>query len=381
MPLRDLLSATLSSLCLGWLLCGSATKALAGEADLAYLHLPSGFKIHEYAQIPNARAMALGPRGTVFVGTRTEGRLFALRDQDGDGRADQLYELAAGLDMPTGVAFRDGALYVAESGRVLRYDGIEDHLADPPTPVEVTRVPAYRHHGWREIGFGPDDRLYLSMGAPCNVCESEDLGAIWRMRPDGSELEVFARGVRNSLGFAWHPRTGALWFTDNGRDLLGDDLPPDELNTAPRAGLDFGFPYCHGGDLADPEFGAKRPCHDFRPPVQRLGPHVASLGLVFYQGRQFPGQYRGQIIIAEHGSWNRSAPIGYRLTLVRLEGDRSLGYEPFVWGWLGEDGRVWGRPVDLLELPDGSLLISDDHAGRIYRLSYGALPSTAATLP
>jgi len=339
--------------------------ALAGD-----LRLPPGFRIAVWAEVPNARSLALGAQGTVFVATRTDGRVFALRDEDQDGRAEGRWTLLRGLDMPNGVAFRQGALYVAESGAVWRLDGIEARLADPPAPVQVRKLTAYRHHGWRYIAFGPDDRLYISLGAPCNVCEPGRFGAIWRMGPDGSGFEPYALGVRNSVGLAFRPGSGELWFTDNGRDWLGDDQPPDELNRAVRAGQHFGFPYCHGGDLPDPAFGPGHDCAEYVPPVQRLGPHVAALGLRFYTGRQFPAAYRGQLLIAEHGSWNRREPIGYRVSLVRLAEDRAVDYRPLVSGWLEADGRVRGRPVDLLQLPDGSLLISDDAGGRIWRLSY-----------
>ncbi|MBI3779767.1 MAG: PQQ-dependent sugar dehydrogenase, partial [candidate division NC10 bacterium] len=231
--------------------------------------------------------------------------------------------------------------------------------------------PRDRHHGWKFIRFGPDGLLYVPVGAPCNVCEGEDerYASIVRMKPDGTRFEIFARGVRNTVGFDWDPKTHELWFTDNGRDWLGDDLPPDELNYAPKRGLHFGFPYCHGNKISDPEFGKKRTCEEFIPPAIELGPHVAALGMRFYTGKMFPGEYRNQIFIAEHGSWNRSAPIGYRVTLVRLENHRPLKYEVFAEGWL-QDARAWGRPVDLLVMPDGGMLVSDDEAGVIYRISY-----------
>lgn len=293
-------------------------------------------------------------------------------DRDHDQRADEVITLARGLNMPNGVSFRDGALYVAEVNRVLCFDAIEARLTNPPAPVIVNdSFPKDRSHGWKFIRFGPDGLLYVPVGAPCNICEPDPnrYAAITRMRPDGSGLETFARGVRNTVGFDWHPETKDLWFTDNGRDRLGDDVPPDELNHAPRAGLHFGYPYCHGGDFRDPEFGAKRACADFIPPVQKLGPHVAALGMRFYTGEMFPPEYRKQVFIAEHGSWNRSTPIGYRITRVRLEGNRALSYEVFAEGWL-QGRRAWGRPVDVLVMPDGALLVSDDSADVIYRISY-----------
>ncbi len=341
---------------------------------LETIRLPEGFEIAMYAEgLPGARSMAQGPEGVLFVGTRGEGKVYAVLDRDRDGRADGIVTLAEGLDMPNGVAFRDGSLYVAEVSRVLRFDGIEETLraGTPVRPFQVVndRFPKEHHHGWKFIRFGPDGKLYVPVGAPCNVCERSDerYAAILRMNLDGGGLEVFARGVRNTVGFDWHPTTRELWFTDNGRDMMGDDLPPDELNRASAPGLHFGFPHCHGGDLPDPEFGRTEPCDRFTPPVQKLGPHVAALGMRFYTGTMFPEEYRNQIFIAEHGSWNRSTPIGYRVTLVRLEGNRAVSYEPFAEGWL-ESGRAWGRPVDLEVLPDGALLVSDDRAGAIYRI-------------
>jgi glucose/arabinose dehydrogenase len=261
-------------------------------------------------------------------------------------------------------------LYVAEIDRVYRYANVEDRLDDMPR-AEVLDIdlPSNRSHGWRYIGFGPDGKLYISIGAPCNVCDELGYAQIIRVNPDGTERETFASGVRNSVGFTWHPETRDLWFTDNGRDMLGDDLPPCELNHAPRQGLHFGFPYCHGGDILDPKFGKDRDCANYTPPVQKLGPHVAPLGVKFYTGDMFPPEYRGQVFIAEHGSWNRSKKIGYRISLVRLDGDTAISYEPFAFGWL-QGEQVSGRPVDLIVKQDGSLLVSDDQAGKIYRISY-----------
>jgi glucose/arabinose dehydrogenase len=237
--------------------------------------------------------------------------------------------------------------------------------------VVTDKLPTETHHGWKFIAFGPDGKLYVPVGAPCNICEpdSQRYANIQRMNADGSGLEVFARGVRNTVGFDWQPGTQALWFTDNGRDMLGDEIPPDELNHAPKAGMHFGYPYCHAGDIVDPEFGAKRPCSEFTPPAQKLGPHVAAIGMRFYTGSMFPAEYRNQVLIAEHGSWNRSKKIGYRISLVKLQGGKAVAYEPFITGWLqGEE--AWGRPSDVLVLPDGSLLVADDAAGAIYRVTY-----------
>ncbi|MGQ0833724.1 MAG: PQQ-dependent sugar dehydrogenase [Gammaproteobacteria bacterium] len=344
-----------------------ATASAMAVPDLSAVKLPPGFAIETWvSDVPNARSMTLGAEGTLFVGTRTAGKVYAVRNIGGDKR--DVVEIASGLNMPNGVAFRDGDLYVAETHRIVRYDEVESKLAAPPNPVEVAQLPTERHHGWRYLAFGPDGKLYVPLGAPCNVCER--FATIERMNADGSGRETVARGVRNSVGFTWHPRTGELWFTDNGRDLLGDDVPPDELNRLAKAGAHFGFPHCHGGSIVDTELGKPGACAQYVPPVQKLGPHVASLGVKFYSGTTFPKEYRGQLFIAEHGSWNRSAPIGYRITHVRLEGNRAVSYEPFATGWLGADGKPSGRPVDLLVLDDGSMLVSDDHAGAIYRVSW-----------
>jgi glucose/arabinose dehydrogenase len=351
-----------------------APRAAARDLPLDSIRLPSGFRIEAFAEdVPGARSMVFGERGTLFVGTRREGRVYALVDRDGDHRVDDVHVIASGLEMPNGVAFRAGALYVAEVSRILRYDGIEGRLTAPPEPVVVRDdYPTDRSHGWKYIAFGPDDRLYVPIGAPCNVClrSDERYGTITRIEPDGADFEIFARGVRNTVGFDWQPGTNDLWFTDNGRDWLGDDLPPDELNRATRGGLDFGFPYVHGRDVIDPEYGQGRAPREFTLPVQELGPHVAALGMKFYDGAMFPESYRGQIFIAEHGSWNRSVPIGYRVSLVRLDSrGRATSYEVFAEGWL-QDGDVLGRPVDVLIMADGSLLVSDDRAGAVYRISY-----------
>ncbi|OGL61111.1 MAG: sorbosone dehydrogenase [Candidatus Tectomicrobia bacterium RIFCSPLOWO2_12_FULL_69_37] len=353
-----------------WL--GGLSPAGAQDLPLDQIKLPPGFRIRLFARgVPGARSLALSPSGTVFVGSRGAGRVYALPDKDRKGRADEVVTLVQGMDTPNGVAFKDGDLYVAQIHRVLRYRGVESRLKDPPAPeVVYDKLPTDRHHGWKFIRFGPDGRLYVPVGAPCNICGPGDpYASIHRLRPDGSGLDVFARGVRNTVGFDWHPVTKDLWFTDNGRDWMGNDQPPDELNHAPRAGLHFGYPRCHGKSILDPEFGKAGDCARFTPPAQELGPHVASLGMRFYTGRMFPAQYRNQIFIAEHGSWNRSTPIGYRVSLVRLEGNRAVAYTPFAHGWL--QGRAaWGRPVDVQELADGSLLVSDDRAGAVYRITY-----------
>ncbi len=355
------------------LISALAGPALAAELPLEQIKLPPGFVIEVFADgVDNARQLALGDRGTVFAGSREAGNLYAIRDEDGDYRADRVYPLASGLNLPSGIAFRDGALYVGAVSTIYRLDAIEDRLADPPQPVVVTdRFPSDRHHGWKYLGFGPDGKLYVPVGAPCNICDEPGYAQIMRLNADGSGVETYALGVRNSVGFDWHPQTRELWFTDNGRDWLGDDEPPCELNHAPRAGMHFGYPYCHGGSVLDPEFGTGKSCADYVAPAQPLGAHVAPLGMKFYDGEMFPPEYRGQIFIAEHGSWNRSSKVGYRITLAVLDGnDQIADYRTFAEGWL-QGQQEWGRPADLLVLPDGSMLVADDKADVIYRISYG----------
>lgn len=338
--------------------------------DLDDIELPDGFAIEVYANVPNARSLTPGDHGVVFVSNRRDTSIFAVVPH-GDANP-QVIEMATGLATPNGIAFHQGDLYVAEINRILRFKDVAGQLNDKPVfEVLDVELPGERHHGWRYIGFGPDGKLYVAIGAPCNICDrgEEGFAQIIRMNPDGSQKEIFAQGIRNSVGFTWHPETGELWFTDNGRDMMGDDIPPGELNRAPEPGLHFGYPYCHAGDIPDPEFGEGKNCEDYTPPAQKLGPHVAPLGVRFYTGDMFPAEYRGQIFLAEHGSWNRSKKIGYRVSLVRLENGDPVSYEVFAEGWL-QDEEVFGRPVDLLVLDDGSLLVSDDYAGKLYRISY-----------
>ncbi len=350
-------------------LSGTMVHAAAPVADI---RLPDGFRIEQLADVPNARAMTWGDKGTLFVGTMTKGTVYAVTGLFSG--APQVREIGSKLKMPTGVAFHDGALYVAERKRLLRYNGIEAALDNPPEPeVLIDGMPGKGLHSWKYIAFGADGKLYMTIGSPCNVCDEPEQGVIERMDPDGSNREVVARGIRNSVGLDWHPLTGELWFTDNNRDRMGDDMPPGELNRVAEEGAHFGFPFCHGTDIAEPqpELAALGSCADAVAPAQELGPHVAPLGVHFYAGEQFPAEYRGQAFIAEHGSWDRSSKIGYRVTLVRLskDGKRALGYEVFADGWLqGEEYS--GRPVAFLPAPDGSLLLSDDSRGAIYRISY-----------
>ncbi|MDR7272472.1 glucose/arabinose dehydrogenase/cytochrome c5 [Pelomonas saccharophila] len=346
--------------------------------ELKDFRLPPGFSIAVYSdKVPSARGMAVAESGIVYVASRTAGKVFALVD---GGR--QVVTVASGLDAPIGVTLLNGALFVSERFRVLRLDDIA-HSYDRSPPLHVVKddFPKDAWHGEKIIKAGPDGKLYVPIGAPCNSCdrENEPHAKIHRMNPDGSQFEVYARGVRNSVGFGWHPLTREFWFTDNGRDMLGDNMPSDKLNHAPRPGMHFGFPYCQGGVLPDPEFHAGRQCSEFTEPAAKLGPHVASLGLHFYTGQQFPEAYRNQLFIAEHGSWNRSQKIGYRVALITLYGDKVVSDTVFVEGFLQRE-KVVGRPVDIAQLPDGSMLISDDFAGRIYRVSYQA-PAVTAAVP
>lgn len=344
-----------------------------GDPELKDIKLPEGFVITVFAdQVDNARAMCWGEQGTLFVGSRDAGIVHALRDTDGDGKADERHVVAKDLKMPVGVAFKDGDLYISAVSHIVKLVGIEDHLSDPPAPITVTDgYPSKTHHGWKFIAFGPDGDLYVPVGAPCNICLEEDpiYASITRIHADGSGRTIIANGVRNSVGFDWHPVTGKLWFTENGRDWLGDDSPDCELNMLDSAGQHFGYPFCHAGSVADPEFGKQRSCTDFSPPAAKLGPHVAPLGMRFYRGSQFPARYKHAIFIAEHGSWNRITPIGYRVVVAFPQPDGTATTEIFAEGWLA-GSRASGRPVDVLEALDGSLLVSDDDANMIYRISY-----------
>ena len=345
----------------------------ASDSTEGLISLPPGFSISTYAEnVPDARSMTISPGNILFVGSMEAGRVYAVIDRDKDFKADEVITIAKGLTMPNGVALHDGDLYVAEVHRIIKYKDIENHLHNPGEPeIVFDNLPRGKWHGWKFIRFGPDDKLYVPIGAPCNVCEPKDpsFATITRMNADGSGFEIYARGVRNSVGFDWQPGTNELWFTDNGRDMMGDNLPPDELNHAPHAGMHFGFPYLHGKNVYDPEYGSRADNIIFTKPACELGPHVAALGMRFYTGKMFPAEYTNQIFIAEHGSWNRTEPIGYRVSLVKLHNSTSIGYEIFAQGWL-QPNSILGRPVDIEIMPDGSLLISDDYSGKIYRVTY-----------
>lgn len=351
-----------------------ALTSYSKSLPLDRLKLPEGFKIEIFAEVDNARSMAISPSGVVYVGNRNGDKVYAVKDTDGDFKADKKWIIASGLNMPNGVAFKDGDLYVAEVSRILKFPQIESKLSNPGKPQVISEdYPTETHHGWKYIAFGPDGKLYIPVGAPCNICESEDpiFASITRMNADGSGREVFAHGVRNTVGFTWHPETKNLWFTDNGRDMMGDDVPNCELNVATKAGQHFGYPYCHEGSVKDPEFGGKKPCGDFVAPVQKMGAHVAPLGLAFYSGNMFPESYKKNLFVARHGSWNRSKKSGYDVVLVKVENGKSAGMETFASGWLDDASqKAWGRPVDVLGLEDGSILVSDDQANVIYRIHY-----------
>jgi glucose/arabinose dehydrogenase len=331
------------------------------------LKLPPGFKIELVARVPNARQMALSSKGILFVGSRQHGSVHFLDMKD----PSKVYVLAEKLEQPSGLTLKGDDLYVSEISKIHRFPKASAGFPIAPQREWVTdQLPDKTHHGWKFIAFGPDGKLYVPVGAPCNLCneDKKDFATIRRMNADGSGMEVIARGVRNTVGFDWHPKTKELWFTDNGRDWLGDDSPPDELNRLAKKGSHFGYPFCHGGSIPDPEFGRERKCADFVPPVQNLGAHVAALGMRFSASTNFPERYKNGIFIAEHGSWNRSKKNGYRVAYVRLKGSESSAYEPFLHGFV-QDEKAWGRPADVLVEPSGSLLVSDDHAGAIYRIS------------
>jgi glucose/arabinose dehydrogenase len=343
----------------------------ADKFQLDKLKVPAGFKIELWATgVANARSMRFGDKGTLFVSTRLAGNVYAIVDKDGKR---EVKTIAKGLHRPNGIAFKNGSLYVAELSKVWRYDDIESKLDSPPQPVLISdKFPSDEAHGWKFIGIGPDDKLYVPVGQPCNICLPSDQHAqIRRMNLDGSNPEVVAWGVRNTVGFDWHPVTKELYFTDNGRDWSSEDLPADELNRVTKTGQHFGAPFCHQGDFPDPEFGWGKNCADYVKPVALLGPHTAALGMRFYNGAAFPKQYRNQIFIARHGSWNRSTRIGGDVVMATVNRDGTVkSVTPFLTGFIQNNNYI-GRPVDVVVAKDGSMLVSDDYAGAIYRVSYG----------
>ncbi|WP_316794237.1 sorbosone dehydrogenase family protein [Pedobacter frigoris] len=354
----------------------TSSPAITGASDslpLDKIKMPAGFSISVYAEVEGARSMAMSPSGTLFVGTQKAGFVYAVKDTDGDHKADKKWVVASGMNNPNGVAVKNGSLYVAEISKVTRFSDIENKLESPGKgEVIFDKFPTEWPHGWKYIAFGPDGKLYVPVGAPFNIGMPDDRhAAIFRINDDGTGYETFASGVRNTVGFTWHPTTKELWFTDNGRDGMGDDVPFCELNNAPKQGMHFGYPYFHNGTVKDPKFGEGHQPSEFTAPAQNLGAHVAPLGLKFYTGKMFPAEFKDQIFIAEHGSWNRSKKSGYRISLVNTEKGKATGYKTFATGWLDETSQeFWGRPVDVLVMDDGSMLVSDDFAGVIYRISY-----------
>lgn len=350
-----------------------AAPPVATAADkLPKLRAPAGFKVEVYQPgLLDARAIRRGDKGTIFVSSLfVAGKIYAITEKGGKR---EVKTLLSGLELPSGIEFHKGALYVATPKKIMRYDNIEDHLDNPPAPVDIyTDLPGDVPHGWKFLRFGPDGKLYVPVGANCNICEPDPAkyAQIFRINADGSGREIVARGVRNSVGFDFHPRTGQLWFTDNQRDWLSEDMPLDELNVVRNPGKDnFGFPYCHSGIMTDPQYGWGKSCADFVKPAATLGPHAAPLGMKFYTGRSFPAKYQGAIFIARHGPWNRTRKYA-DVSVAYL--DRNGGVkdvEPFLTGWV-KDNQYLGRPVDILLMPDGSLLVSDDHNGALYRVSY-----------
>ncbi len=350
----------------------------ADRLPLDKLRAPQGFKIEVYAaNVPNAREMCVGDRGTVFVGSRLIDKVHAIVDHDGKR---QVKVIASGLHRPNGVACHNGALFIAELSKISRIDGIEDKLDSPPSPTLVyDDLPKDEAHGWKFIAIGPDGKLYVPVGQPCNNCIPPPThGQIRRLNLDGSDVEIVARGVRNTVGFDWSPVTKELYFTDNGRDWLSEEIPEDKLNRVTRIGEHFGAPYCYQGNIPDADFGWGHSCSEFTAPVALLGPHAAALGMRFYTGSMFPEEYRNAIFVARHGSWNRSKKFGGDIAVVKLKGDGTVrSVEPFLTGFLNADNSYAGRPVDVAFLKDGSMLVSDDYNGAIYRVSYaggGATP-------
>jgi glucose/arabinose dehydrogenase len=345
----------------------SVTLLAQEDLRLDELSLPDGFHVEVYAMAENARALAFAEDGTLFAGSRRKGNVYAITPDR------EVIVIDQGLEMPTGIDYFEGDLYVSEISRIRKYGNIMDNLK-PAADYEVINdsLPSESWHGWKFIQVGPDRKLYVPVGAPCNVCKRDEIifATICRMNLDGSGLEVFAEGVRNTVGFDWEPGTSTLWFTDNGRDMMGDDIPPDELNKALTHGGHYGFPYLHGNSIQDPEFWSQRPTNVMITlPKLEMPAHVAALGMRFYDGEMFPAAYRGQIFIAEHGSWNRSSKVGYRVTMATVEKGAVTGYEVFADGWM-KDEVAWGRPADVEIGPDDALYVSDDFAGCVYRIWY-----------
>ncbi|MEM7080490.1 MAG: PQQ-dependent sugar dehydrogenase [Pseudomonadota bacterium] len=353
------------------LLMGSAGCAQSTPAEL---RTPEGFVIETLNfAVPNARQMALTKAGNLIVGTRRRGAVYAVIDPLGPSPEVRVL-FDAGLKMPSGITVDNNDLYIGAVSTIIKVPNIDANLRkDPGHEVITDRLPTEGHHGWKYLKFGPDNMLYVPVGAPCNICLEQDprFASLLRMDPKTGDTEVWASGIRNTVGFAWHPQTQDLWFTDNGRDMLGDDVPPEELNRVQTPGQHFGYPFIHADGIKDPEFGSHNAAADtaFTAPELEIQAHSAALGMAYNTEEQFPAAYKDALFIAEHGSWNRSKKVGYRVVTVTEASDGSLQYAPFVEGWL-TDEAVSGRPNDVLFAPDGSLLISDDDNGVIYRVSY-----------
>ena len=349
------------------------TVTQASEIPISRLKLPAGFKAEIWASgLPGGRAMALSGDGKkVYVGTRVIGRVYEVTDA-GDRRSVRV--VVDKLTMPAGVAFKDGALWVFAIDKVLRFDGIENNPNVQPQDLTAKfDLPPQQHHNWKYVAFGPDGKLYVPFGAPCNICEpTQEYAQIRRYNADGSGKEVIARGVRNTVGFDWHPRTKELWFTDHGRDWMGEDKPHDELNRISKTGLNFGFPYCHAEGVADPDVKKAEPCKGVTKPVVLMGPHTAVMGVKFYTGNMFPASYKETMFIARRGSWNRTKLSGFDVVTVKPGADGKAGKAtPFLTGFMDPKANdFWGRPVYLVQMPDGALLVSDEQNGAIYRISY-----------
>lgn len=338
---------------------------------LKELSVVDGFKLSVFADnVENARQIAVSKKGIVYVGSRKAGNVYALIDHNSDGVADKQIVVASGLNMPSGLAIKGDDLYVGEVQRIIRFKDIDKQLKTPNYEVVYDALPKERHHGWKFLRFAPTGELIIPVGVPCNICgEDERFGRIFALNVDTKQLTTVAKGVRNSVGFDFHPSTQNMWFSDNGRDMMGDDIPPDELNRVTSEGEHFGFPYVHAGAILDPEFGKEKNTADYSAPALALGAHVAPLGIHFYTGKQFPSNYKQQLFVAEHGSWNRSKKVGYKVAVATIEQGRVIKYTPFITGFMKNEETL-GRPVAFAELADGSLLISDDYANVIYRVSY-----------
>nr|WP_306287739.1 PQQ-dependent sugar dehydrogenase [Pseudoalteromonas sp. WY3] len=353
------------------LLLGLTSNTVMAKNILDKLTVAPGFELSLFASdVENARQVVVSKKGIVYVGSRKAGNVYALIDHNSDGVADKKMLVAEGLNMPSGLAMKDGDLYVGEVHRIIRFKNIDTQLKNPQFEVLYDALPSERHHGWKFLRFAPTGELIIPVGVPCNICaEDERFGRIFALNVETKQITTLAQGVRNSVGFDFHPSTQALWFSDNGRDMMGDDIPPDELNRVTKEGEHFGFPYVHAGAIIDPEFGKGKKIADYTSPALALPAHVAPLGIHFYNGKQFPASYKQQLFVAEHGSWNRSKKSGYKVALASIEQGRVTKYTPFITGFM-QDETTYGRPVAFAELGDGSLLISDDYANVIYRVSY-----------